>query len=97
MAWVKYEKLGFERKSAKYSSWRDVQLGLFFVGLIVFMGMLLLLPETSHPGTLGMDESEDSESTAVGERRYKWVWLNPFSCIWLLRSPNLLFVVCAVP
>ncbi|KAF8180307.1 major facilitator superfamily domain-containing protein [Mycena galopus ATCC 62051] len=80
---------------AKYSSWRDVQLGLSFVGLFVFMGMLLLLPETSHPGTLGMDESEDSELTAVAERRSKWVWLNPFLCIWLLRSPNLLFVTIA--
>ncbi|KAF7332985.1 MFS general substrate transporter [Mycena venus] len=95
LAWVKYKRPGFERKSAKYSSWRDVQLGLFFVSLFVFMGMLLLLPETSHPGTLGMDESEDSESTTVAERRSKWVWLNPFSCIWLLRSPNLLFVTIA--
>ncbi|KAJ7893198.1 MFS general substrate transporter [Mycena leptocephala] len=80
---------------AKYSSWRDVQLGLFFVGLFVFMGMLLLLPETSHPGTLGMGEPEDSESTTIAERTSKWVWLNPFSCIWLLRSPNLLFVTIA--
>ncbi|KAF8178519.1 MFS general substrate transporter [Mycena galopus ATCC 62051] len=81
---------------AKYSSWRNVQLGLFFVGLAVFLGMFTLLPETSHPGTLGMDKSEESsESTPDRERKFKWVWLNPFSCLWLLRSPNLLCVTIA--
>ncbi|KAF7362156.1 MFS general substrate transporter [Mycena venus] len=80
---------------AKYSSWRNVQLGLFFVGLFVFIGMLFLLPETSHPGTLGMDKLEESESTAVAERKFKWVWLNPFSCLWLLRGPNLLCLTVA--
>ncbi|KAJ6593590.1 MFS general substrate transporter [Mycena capillaripes] len=79
---------------AKYSSWRNVQLGLFFVGLFVFLGMLALLPETSHPGTLGMDNSEETtvESEHQPNRKFKWVWLNPFSCLWLLRSPNLLLV-----
>ncbi|KAF7375881.1 MFS general substrate transporter [Mycena sanguinolenta] len=48
---------------AKYSSWRNVQFGLFFVGLFVFLAMLALLPETSHPGTLGMDKTEECEST----------------------------------
>ncbi|KAJ7496990.1 MFS general substrate transporter [Mycena latifolia] len=83
---------------AKYSSWRNVQLGLFFVGLFVYVGMLTLLPETSQPGTLGMDKNEP-ERAADGEhqsnRTFKWVWLNPFSCLWLLRSPNLLFVTLA--
>ncbi|KAJ6495679.1 MFS general substrate transporter [Mycena vitilis] len=84
---------------AQYSSWRNVQLGLFFVGLLVFLAMLALLPETSHPGTLGMDKSEVSEPAAGSERqpsrKFKWVWLNPFACLWLLRSPNLLFVTIA--
>ncbi|KAJ7244204.1 MFS general substrate transporter [Mycena haematopus] len=80
---------------AKYSSWRNVQFGLFFVGLLVFLGMLALLPETSHPGTLGMDKPEESESTHNSGRKFKWVWLNPLSCLWLLRSPNLLFVTIA--
>ncbi|KAJ7188591.1 MFS general substrate transporter [Mycena filopes] len=78
---------------AKYSSWRNVQLGLFFVGLFVFLGMLLLLPETSHPGTLGREKSEAADSDdQQPSPKFKWVWLNPFSCLWLLRSPNLLFV-----
>ncbi|KAJ6497761.1 MFS general substrate transporter [Mycena sanguinolenta] len=80
---------------AKYSSWRNVQFGLAFVGLFVFLAMLALLPETSHPGTLGMDKSEECDSTHESPRKFKWVWLNPFSCLWLLRSPNLLFVTLA--
>ncbi|KAJ7350409.1 MFS general substrate transporter [Mycena albidolilacea] len=79
---------------ARYSSWRNVQFGLFFVGLFVFLGMFALLPETSHPGTLGIDKSEESEETTIDrEPKFKWVWLNPFSCLWLLRSPNLLFTI----
>ncbi|KAJ7690704.1 major facilitator superfamily domain-containing protein [Mycena rosella] len=80
---------------AKYSSWRNVQLGLFFVGLVAYVGMLIFLPETSHPGTMGKDKAE-AECAVDGDhqpsRRVKWVWLNPFSCLWLLRSPNLLLV-----
>ncbi|KAJ7039126.1 MFS general substrate transporter [Mycena alexandri] len=77
---------------AKYSSWRNVQLGVFFVGLAVFLGMLTLLPETSHPGTLGREKNEAADSENQSRRKFKWVWLNPFACLWLLRSPNLLFV-----
>ncbi|KAJ7714934.1 MFS general substrate transporter [Mycena olivaceomarginata] len=74
---------------SRYSSWRNVQFGLFFVGLFVFLGMFALLPETSIP--------EESEETTIDrERKFKWVWLNPFSCLWLLRSPNLLFVACTI-
>ncbi|KAJ7782795.1 MFS general substrate transporter [Mycena metata] len=77
---------------AKYSSWRNVQLGLFFVGLAVFLAMLIFLPETSHPGTLGREKNEAADSENQSSRKFKWVWLNPFACLWLLRSPNLLFV-----
>ncbi|KAJ7502894.1 MFS general substrate transporter [Mycena galericulata] len=83
-----------------YSSWRNVQFGLFFVGLFVYLGMLLLLPETSHPGTRGIDKIEPelidgSEPQASRKFTMRWVWLNPFSCLWLLRSPNLLLVTIA--
>jgi hypothetical protein len=83
---------------AKYSSWRNVQYGLFFVGLLVYVGMLFLLPETSHPGTMGMDKAEQelaAGSEPQSTRKFKWVWLNPLSCLWLLRSPNLTLVVRA--
>ncbi|KAJ7647598.1 MFS general substrate transporter [Roridomyces roridus] len=79
---------------ARYSSWRNVQLGLFAAACFVFLGMLFGLPETSHPGTMGKDkiDSELSEGSERPAPKFKWVWLNPFSCLWLLRSPNLLLV-----
>jgi hypothetical protein len=43
------------------------------------------LPDTSHPGTRGIDK-------AFGGK-FKWVWLNPFKCLWYMRSPNLLALV----
>ncbi|KAJ7209671.1 MFS general substrate transporter [Mycena pura] len=76
---------------AKYSSWRNVQHGIFFVGIAMYLGMLTLLPETSQPGTLGMDK-QATDSEIHPRRKFRWVWLNPFSCLYLLRSPNLLCV-----
>jgi hypothetical protein len=46
----------------------------------------LSFPETSHPGTLGIDKLT----------RRRWIhitWVNPLSSLWLLRSPNLSAVV----
>ncbi|KAF7315208.1 MFS general substrate transporter [Mycena indigotica] len=79
---------------AKYSSWRNVQLGLFVAGLLVYLGMLTQLPETSHPGTLGI-EKLDAQQTNSTRRKSRWVWLNPFACMYLLRGPNLLLVTVA--
>jgi hypothetical protein len=47
--------------------------------------MLWFLSETSHPGSRGVDKLE------LGTAR-KWVILNPFRSLGLLRSPNLLAV-----
>jgi len=43
------------------------------------------MPDTSHPGARGVDKEFGGE--------FKWVWLNPFKCLWYMRSPNLLAVV----
>ncbi|KAG1721025.1 hypothetical protein EDB19DRAFT_1774591 [Suillus lakei] len=46
----------------------------------------LSFPETSHPGTLGIDKL----------MRRRWIhitWVNPLSSLWLLRSPNLFAVM----
>jgi hypothetical protein len=45
----------------------------------------LFLPETSHSHSGGI-----SELTTP----FNFVWINPFSSIWLLRSPNIMAVVC---
>ncbi|KAF7318780.1 hypothetical protein HMN09_00390300 [Mycena chlorophos] len=82
---------------AKYASWRIVQLGLFVTGLVIFCAVYFLMPETAHPGTRGVDKLLSRDRNSDGEdserRRTPIVWLNPFGCLWLLRSPNVLFVM----
>ncbi|KAK7024745.1 MFS general substrate transporter [Favolaschia claudopus] len=86
-----------------YSSWRYLQYGFFVCGTALFLSMLMFLPETSHPGTTGLEklvkaegdavEEEQSESVTSDNRRpFRWVWLNPFSSIWVFRSPNLALI-----
>ncbi|KAI0933391.1 hypothetical protein AcV5_005547 [Taiwanofungus camphoratus] len=72
-----------------YGSWRYMQYVLFLAGSLAFISSMLYLPETSHPGSRGVDKlcEEGSES--------QWVWLNPFKSVALLRSPNLLAVSLA--
>lgn len=70
---------------ANYFSWRLLQYTMAMAGVIGFTMVLCFLPETSHPGERGIDKCPESE--------HGWVWLNPFRCMWLLRSPNLLALV----
>ncbi|KAJ7509483.1 MFS general substrate transporter [Mycena galericulata] len=85
-----------------YSSWRYLQLGLFVFGGLLCLAMFMYLPETSHPGTTGLERLVNSElkATDVEEQTnaevplihrpaFRWVWLNPFACLWFLRSPNV--------
>ena len=54
---------------------------------LAFILTAIFQPETSHPGTRGIDRQINSEG------RPKWVWLNPLTNLALLRSPNVLLVV----
>ncbi|KAG2148786.1 major facilitator superfamily domain-containing protein [Suillus clintonianus] len=72
--------------AAQYWSWRNLHYCLSAWGLLEFLLILNLFPETSHPGTLGIDKIQ----------RRRWIhvaWVNPLSCLWLLRSPNLFAVM----
>lgn len=71
-----------------------MQLILGAATLIALAGMLLFFPETSHPGARGIDKWR--QQAAVG-MRFKFVWVNPLSALWLLKSPNLLAVVSLFP
>jgi hypothetical protein len=69
----------------RYASWRLMQAGVGFAALLTFALIYTGMPETSHPGTRGVDKKFGGE--------FKWVWLNPFKCLWFMRSPNLLALV----
>ena len=75
--------------AAAYFSWRHMHYVLFAAATLAFMIIFLALPETIHPGTRGVDKAPESDKN-------KFVWLNPLSSLWLLRSPNLLAVVSEV-
>ena len=56
-------------------------------GLFMLLLTMVFLPETSHPGARGVDKLIEAEG------RPRWVWLNPFGCLSLLRSPNIILLV----
>ena len=60
-------------------------LGVF--GLIEFVFMYLLFPETSQPGARGIDK------LILNNQPIKSVFINPLRPLALLRSPNLLLIV----
>ncbi|KAG2040360.1 major facilitator superfamily domain-containing protein [Suillus americanus] len=74
--------------ATQYWSWRNLHYSIGAWGLLDMLLIYLSFPETSHPGTLGIDK--------VTRRR--WIHItrvNPLSSLWLLRSPNLFAVMFA--
>ena len=70
-----------------YYSWRVMQGSLFAFPLFMFLVFLVYFPETSHPGARGVDKVIEKGG------KMRLVVLNPFSSLWLLRSPNVGLVV----
>jgi len=70
--------------AAHYWSWRSLHSSLGVWGSIEMVLIYLFFPETSHPHPGGI-----RELTAP----FNFVWINPFSSLWLLRSPNIMAVV----
>lgn len=69
-----------------------MQGSIGIVGLIALISMCLFFPETSQPGARGIDRVKKEE----GDRwRKRFILINPLRPLLLLRSPNLLLVVCA--
>ncbi|KZP03569.1 MFS general substrate transporter [Athelia psychrophila] len=73
--------------AAHYASWRYMQYTLGLCGLIAFFAVLILLPDTTHPGTKGIDK----HISVTGSSR-RLFWVNPLTSLSLLRSPNLVAV-----
>ncbi|KAF8519615.1 MFS general substrate transporter [Hysterangium stoloniferum] len=79
-----------------YASWRMMQLLLFAMGLTALILIATFLPETSHPGTRGIDLLYENDSfKPVKRRKWRWVWLSPFTSLKLLRGPTIFFVASA--
>ncbi|KAG0708615.1 major facilitator superfamily domain-containing protein [Suillus ampliporus] len=71
--------------AAHYWSWRSLHCSLGVWGIIEMVMIYVSFPET-HPHS-----GEIRESTTP----FKFVWINPFSSLWLLRSPNIMAVTLA--
>jgi len=81
-----------------YASWRITQLVLGFWGLLVFVCIAVFYPETSHPGTRGIDKKRAelvAQHATHGEDWFRIVWINPLKAMAMLKSPNLLAVALA--
>lgn len=65
--------------------WRLMQAGVEFAALLTFTLIYTGIPETFHLGTRGVDKRFGG--------KFKWVWLNPFECLWFMHSLNLLALV----
>ena len=66
-----------------------MQAGVGFAAALTYLIMHVGMPDTSHPGTRGIDKEFGGA--------FKWVWLNPFRCLRYMRSPNLLAMVSQSP
>ncbi|KAJ8588644.1 MFS general substrate transporter [Rhizopogon salebrosus TDB-379] len=68
--------------AAQYWSWRNLHYSLGAWGLLQMLLIYISFPETSHPGTTGIEK-------VTLRRRFHIAWVNPLSSLWLLRSPHL--------
>ncbi|PPR07301.1 hypothetical protein CVT26_012420 [Gymnopilus dilepis] len=71
-------------------SWRIMQGSLGAVGFIAFCIMYFLFPETSQPGTRGIEKLRASQKGT--NEKVKFVFVNPLRPLLLLRSPNLFLI-----
>ncbi|KAG1800504.1 major facilitator superfamily domain-containing protein [Suillus variegatus] len=68
--------------ATQYWSWRNLHYSIAAWGSLEMLFIYLSFPETSHPGTLGIDKLSSRGSTHIA-------WINPLSSLRLLRSPNV--------
>lgn len=72
--------------------WRVMQLCMGALALVAFTIFMFAFPETSHPGTRGIDKFRQS-----GEAEHRWSFtaVNPLRPLQLLQSPNICTVSAA--
>ncbi|KAG2139128.1 major facilitator superfamily domain-containing protein [Suillus bovinus] len=74
--------------ATQYWSWRNFHYSIGAWGLLEMLFIYLSFPETSHPGTLGIDKLPSRGWIHITR-------INPLRSLWLLRSPNLFAVMFA--
>ncbi|OSD05260.1 MFS general substrate transporter [Trametes coccinea BRFM310] len=74
-----------------YATWRAAQWAIFMMGLIPYIPIVFWLPETLDPEVARQKFLEASG----GKEGRRFVWLNPFRSLALLRSPNILITTIA--
>lgn len=75
---------------AHHFSWRALHISLAFFALAAYICVLFCFPETSYPGSRGVDQYEREGGVHPSWRP---IILNPFSQLGMLRSPSILAVV----
>ena len=75
--------------AAQYWSWRGLHYSIAAGGFLEMYLVYFSFPETSHPGTMGIEKVARS-------KRFHIPWINPLNSLWLLRSPNLFATVSAL-
>ena len=70
-----------------------MQMALAASGLVGLTCVVVFLPETSHPGSRGVDKLAYDLLGTRRPTRWKLEFINPFGALWLLRSPVLMAVV----
>jgi hypothetical protein len=76
--------------TTEYYSWRVMQALLGFTGLIIFITFYFLFPETSQPGSRGIDKMKAANGI---DSSSSFIFINPLQSLWLLRSPTMLLTV----
>ena len=76
--------------TTEYYSWRVMQGILALVGLIAFTTFYFLFPETSQPGTRGIDKMKAANEIDSSK---SFIFINPLQSLWLLRSPIMVSTV----
>ncbi|KIM49868.1 hypothetical protein M413DRAFT_117885 [Hebeloma cylindrosporum] len=74
--------------AAYYYSWRAMQGSLGVVGFLTFCMIYCFFPETSQPGSRGIDKMK-AESGGSAKHPNHFYFINPLRPLLLLRSPNL--------
>ncbi|KAI0353918.1 MFS general substrate transporter [Trametes cingulata] len=75
-----------------YATWRAAQWAIFAMGVWAYILIVLWLPETLDPEVA---QKKLREAAGDGGEDKRFVWLNPFKSLALLRSPNILLVTFA--